>query len=403
MILWLAPMDGITDLPYRTIVKKIFDTYNTDHELRLWTEFMNTDGYMTNPAKLVKHLVHHDQEIPLYAQIYGWNPDTLIKTAQDIEKKYPSFAGIELNIGCPSPKVMACGWGSGMMQDKKKCLETIKNISTTINMPFSIKVRTWLNQEDKRERFNTLTQAGQYCHTITVHGRTFNQWHSNTVDRDFIYDLKKELGDTCKIIGNGGITSYEDALERYNAATLQRFNDWINKAITLDWIMTAQAAIGNPWVFVDHTPTLQERYDTIIEHLQLSIAYEIWFQNTLSQYPDNPKDEILKSNKKILHYKKKIEDDDNRVLTQNKTTLHNYQIPFPTIQELESIAKTIDKNNTTPYRAIMEFRKYLFNYIKGIPGSKECKQEIAKTQNYQELYQLLQKFFQKVENTTTLK
>jgi len=85
-------MDGITDLPYRTIVKKIFDTYNTDHELRLWTEFMNTDGYMTHPAKLVRHLIHHEQEIPLYAQIYGGNPDTLIKTAQDIENKYPSFA-----------------------------------------------------------------------------------------------------------------------------------------------------------------------------------------------------------------------------------------------------------------------------------------------------------------------
>lgn len=102
-------MDGITDLPYRTIVKKIFDRYNIDHELRLWTEFMNADGYMTHPARLVKHLIHHNQEIPLYAQIYGGNEDTLIKTAQDIERKYPSFAGIELNIGCPSPKVMACG------------------------------------------------------------------------------------------------------------------------------------------------------------------------------------------------------------------------------------------------------------------------------------------------------
>ena len=379
-------MDGITDLPYRTIVKKIFDTYNTDHELRLWTEFMNTDGYMTHPAKLIKHLIHHEQEIPLFAQIYGWNPDTLIKTAQDIEQKYPSFAGVELNIGCPSPKVMACGWGSGMMKDKKQCLETIKNISKTINMPFSIKVRTWLHEEDKKERFNTLIQAGQYCHTITVHGRTFNQWHSNTVDRDFIYNLKKELSNSCKVIGNGGIKSYEDAWEK----------KW-----NLDGIMTAQAAIGNPWVFVDYTPTLQERYDTIIEHLQLSIAYEVRFQKTLNQYPDNPKDEILKSNKQILHYKKKIEDDDNRVLTQNKTALHNYQIPFPTIQELESLAQTIDVNDTNPYRAIMEFRKYLFNYIKGIPWSKECKQQIAKIQNYQELYQLMTNFFQKAQITST--
>ncbi len=64
-------MDGITDLPYRTIVKRIFDIYNTDHKLRVWTEFMNTDGYMTHPAKLIKHLIHHEQEIALIAQIYG--------------------------------------------------------------------------------------------------------------------------------------------------------------------------------------------------------------------------------------------------------------------------------------------------------------------------------------------
>jgi len=91
-------MDGITDLPYRCIVKKVFDKYNIDHELWLWTEFMNADGYMTHPARLIKHLICTDFDTPLFAQIYGGNEDTLIKTAQDIERKYPYFTGIELNI-----------------------------------------------------------------------------------------------------------------------------------------------------------------------------------------------------------------------------------------------------------------------------------------------------------------
>lgn len=379
MILWLAPMDGITDLPYRTIVKKIFDTYNTDHELRLRTEFMNSNGYMTNPAKLIKHLIHHNQEVPLYAQIYGGNPDTLIKTAQDIERKYPSFAWIELNIGCPSPKVMACGWWSGMMRDKKQCLEIIKNLSESISMPFSIKVRTGLNQDDKEEQFAMLLQAAQYCHTISIHGRTFNQWHSNDVDRDFIYRLKKEVGSSCKIIGNGGIISYKDAEDK----------QWI-----LDWIMIAQAAIGNPRIFIDHEPTLQERYDTIIEHLQLSIAYEIWFNSILEQYPHNPKDPILQNNRSILHYKKKIDDDDTFVTTQQQTQLHEYKIPFPTLQNIQTIANGIHRDDTTPYRSIVEFRKYLFNYIKWIPWSKECKQQIATTKTYPELHTLMKEFFE---------
>ena len=339
---------------------------------------MNTDGYRTHPARLVKHLIHHEQETALYAQIYGWNPDTLIKTAQDIEKKYPSFAGIELNIWCPSPKVMACWWWSGMMKDKKKCLDIIKGISTAISAPFSIKVRTGLNQEDKQEQFEMLVQAAQYCHTITVHGRTFQQWHSNIVDRDFIYRLKKEVWAQCKIIGNGGIFSYQDAVEKQQ---------------NLDGIMTAQAAIGDPRVFVDHQPSLSERYNIIIEHLNLSIAYEIWFKKILELYPDNPSDQILLANKNALHYKKKIEDDDTLITTQTQTQIHNYILPFPKLEDIQKIANTIDSKDENPYRAIIEFRKYLFNYIKGIPGSKECKQQIATTKNYSELYTIITEFF----------
>ncbi len=346
---------------------------------------MNTDGYMTHPAKLVKHLIHHEQEIPLFAQIYGWNPDTLIKTAQDIERKYPSFAGVELNIGCPSPKVMACGWWSGMMKDKKQCLQIIRDISQSISIPFSIKVRTWLNDQDKEEQFAMLVAAAPYCHTITVHGRTFNQWHSNIVDREFIYRLKKEVWNGCKIIGNGGIVSYED---------------WIEKNQILDGVMTAQAAIGNPRVFVNHVPTLQERYNIIIEHLKLAIAYEIRFNQILEQYPNNPTDPVLQSNKLVLHYKKKIDDDDTLVHTQKETQIHDYKLPFPKLQDIQNIADTIQSDNKHPYRSIIEFRKYLFNYIKGIPGSKECKQEIAKTQNYQELYTLLEDFFRTAQSTS---
>ena len=157
--------------------------------------------------------------------------------------------------------------------------------------------------------------------------------------------------------------------------------------------MTAQAAIGNPRVFVNHTPTLQERYNIIIEHLKLAIAYEIRFNQTLEQYPNDPTDPILQSNKLVLHYKKKIDDDDTLVHTKKETQIHNYKLPFPQLQDIQSIANTIQPDNTHPYRSIIEFRKYLFNYIKGITGSKKCKQEIAKTQNYQELYTLMTDFF----------
>ena len=397
-------MDSITDLPYRTIVKKIFDQYNTKDELRLWTEFMNTDGYMTSPSRMIKHLIHHDQEIPLYAQIYGGNIDTLIKTAQDIEHKYPTFAGIELNIWFPSPKVSACGGGSRMMKDKTKCLDMIRQISESISMPFSIKVRAWLDDADKEAQSAMLIQAARYCHTMSIHGRTISQWHSGEVDREFIYTIKQAVWSTCKIIGNGGIHSYQDAKQKVVLLS----PSWQGGGTTdssgvgglggkdfpsLDGIMIAQSAIGNPRVFVDHEPTLHERYDIIIEHLKLSIAYELYVKETLEKYPENDKDPILQQNRQALHYKKKIEDDDSIISSTLKTQMHDYVFPFPSYALLEKTMQTIQTDDITPYRSCLEFRKYLFNYIKGIPGSKECKQQIAMTTNYNELYNLITQFF----------
>lgn len=92
-------MDGVTDFPFRSLVQDIFEKYKKpDQELWSWTEFMSADGYMINPSRLIKHLITNPDEKNLIAQIYGGNIDTLTKTAQDIEHKYPSFAGIELNI-----------------------------------------------------------------------------------------------------------------------------------------------------------------------------------------------------------------------------------------------------------------------------------------------------------------
>jgi tRNA-dihydrouridine synthase len=106
----------------------------------LWTEFMSADGYYHNPPGVVKHLLKTDYDHETIAQIFGGNTDTLLHCAQDIDKKY-DFAGIELNMGCPSPKIMKCAAGSGMLRDKKKTLDIVKMISSSISTPFSLKVR----------------------------------------------------------------------------------------------------------------------------------------------------------------------------------------------------------------------------------------------------------------------
>ncbi len=334
---------------------------------------MNADGYMINPPRLVRHIVLNDAETKLIAQIYGWNEDTLVKTAIDIERKYPQYMGIELNIGCPSPKVMACGAWSGMLRDKKNCLGIIKSISEAINMPFSIKTRAWLNPDDKVEQFDFLVEAAQYCHAVGIHWRTYGQWHSGFVDREMIAAVKQKVGDNCKILGNGWIKTYQEHIE-------------ITAKYSLDGIMSAQAAIANPRLFVDYQPTTKDRYEIILRHMKLLAAFEIYFN-------DNVGPEY--SNKQIIINRRKHADsnDDTKGNDLEPIDFHDYLFPMPTLVQLEEIANSFPVEELVGLRSCIEFRKYLFNYVKGIPGSKEFKNEVAQIRDYPTLFEAVDRFF----------
>ena len=101
-----------------------------------------------------------------------------------------------------------------MMKEKDKTVATIKAISESIDLPFSIKTRIGLTPDDRPAQKEFLMAAAPYCQAISIHGRTYKQGHSGDVDRDFIYDIKTSLGESCLVIGNGGITSYEDGLQK---------------------------------------------------------------------------------------------------------------------------------------------------------------------------------------------
>jgi len=368
-------MDGITDCIYRTITKEVFDKYtiNPEHKLRTWTEFMNADGYMINPQRLVQHLVYNDSETNVIAQIYGWNEDTLVKTAIDIQRKYPGFAGIELNIWCPSPKVMACGAGSGMLRDKKNCLSIIKSISESIDMPFSIKTRAGLTNDDKEDQFEFLLEASKYCYLVGIHGRVFKQGHSWDVDRDMIGRVKKAVGDDCLIIWNWGVKTYEDHLiltEKYK----------------IDGIMSGQAAIANPRLFVDHEPTAQDRYEIIVRHMKLLAAYEIYFNANI--WP-------LFSTKQLVINRRRHADsnEDTKWKALEDIDFHDYFFPMPSLVELEWIADNLDKYNLGELRSCVEFRKYLFNYVKWLKGSKELKVKVAQIRDYPSLFEAIDGYF----------
>ncbi|AHB41451.1 dihydrouridine synthase TIM-barrel protein nifR3 [candidate division SR1 bacterium RAAC1_SR1_1] len=310
-IIGFAPMDGFTDAACRSIAQDIRNEYGdkNQYDFFLWTEFMTADGFVRNREGVIHHLETTPNQKNLIAQIFGGNEETLLQTAKTLDKEYKNrFVGIELNMGCPANNVMKSGGGAELIKDKKRSLEIIKNIRKAIDMPFSIKTRTGINEQDKLNQMEFLLQASPYVDMITIHARTTAQGYGPNPDRNFIYQLKEQLPNQ-KIIGNGGITNYEDI-------ETMRGN--------LDGVMIGQAAIGNPWIFTPHHPTSQEKLTTILKHI-----------------------ELIKN--------------------------------FSTEENLA--------------RSLMEFRKHLYSYVKGIPGSKEFKTTCNSLKDYHLLVDHITNFF----------
>lgn len=337
-------MDGITDLAYRIITKQLFQKHgHPDDTLMLWTEFMSAEWYMHNPSWVVKHLLVSDYDSQTIAQIFGGNDEALVQTALDIEKKY-KFWGVELNMGCPSPKIMKCNAWVGMLKDKKNSLKILKKMSASLTVPFSLKTRIWLSQEDRDEQFDFLVESSKHVWMIGLHGRTYKQWHSGEVDWEYIRKLKKACPNIL-VIWNGWVKTYEDAL---------------SKSHGLDGVMIAQAAIWDPWVLMPHSPTLQERYALILYHLSLAVACDIWYQNSILDYD------------------------------------HAVGLLQPTFSQLSDLQKNIESapSEFNHSFAPVEFRKYLFRYVHGIDWSKAFKKQVPPAKTYAQLRTIITEFFE---------
>lgn len=352
MIIGLAPMDGFTDYAFRQITKEVFQKYGEKkkYEFMLRTEFMNANGYLINPVGVVKHLLSNKEQAPLIAQIFGNEKKSLVEWFVEIEKKYANyFQWLELNLWCPAKTVIQNGWGSAMLKDRKQVLEILKDIRKQTNLPLSIKTRTGITDDDKIQQKDFLIQASKICSMITIHGRTVKQVYSGDADWEFMYDIKKNIEtlkdgrmETCKVLWNGWITSYEEIEEK----------KW-----NLDGILIGQAAIGNPRIFTPHTPSTQELKETILRHLDLMVASELFFQQQAEKFTGT--------------------------------------LIMPTQKELDEIISTLPQlsaKSSHLQSIVVAFRKHLFQYIKWITWSKEWKRTISVIKDYEELVNEIEKF-----------
>ncbi|MDY0015702.1 MAG: tRNA dihydrouridine synthase DusB [Bacteroidales bacterium] len=258
--LFLAPMDDISDFPFRSICKEL----GTDITI---SEFVASDALIRNVEKTKRKMLFSEKDRPFGIQIFGNNKENMCNAAKIVETYQPDF--IDINWGCPAKKVAGKGSGSGMLQNIPLLIDITKAIVTSVKLPVTVKTRIGYNDENKNivELSERLQDVG--VQAISIHGRTKIQMFKGEADWSLIGKVKANPKIQIPIIGNGDIISAEKALSMKNT-------------YHVDGIMIGRASIGNPWIFkacrksldnqTDYTePSISERIDTCKKHFLLSI------------------------------------------------------------------------------------------------------------------------------------
>ena len=253
----LAPMAGVTDLPFRIVVEK----FNPG---LVCTEMVSSKAIFFGDEKTKKLLKTEGEKRPISMQIFGSDPETMGFAANYVS----DLADIvDINMGCPAPKVVKNGDGSKLLLDLKKAEKIIKSVVDNSKKPVTLKIRKgW---DSKHIVACKIAQIAEKCgvSAIIVHGRTREEYYSGDVDLDIIKQVKKSV--KIPVIGNGNIVDEESA-------------KFMFEYTGVDGIMIGRAAIGNPWIFEQikyyfetgnkkEKPSNKEKYKILKEHIDMSI------------------------------------------------------------------------------------------------------------------------------------
>jgi nifR3 family TIM-barrel protein len=259
----LAPLEDITDLPFRLICKQ----QGAD---LMYTEFISSEGLIRDAHKSVVKLELVEEERPMGIQIFGHDTDSMIRATEIAEQAKPDL--IDINFGCPVRKVTGKGAGAAMLKDVPKMIEITTAVVKATSLPVTVKTRLGWDESSK----NIVEVAEQLQDTgitaLTIHGRTRAQLYRGTADWTLIGEVKNNPRMHIPIIGNGDVTGPEVAMDFRN-----------NYGV--DGLMIGRAAIGYPWIFreirqyfrdgtLHPAPSVVERFEVARQHLLHSVEYK---------------------------------------------------------------------------------------------------------------------------------
>lgn len=253
----LAPMAGITDLAFRRITKEFGLSL-------VYTEMVSAKALYYQDEKTKKLLDMKEEKRPIGIQIFGSEPEIMGIVAKDLNKKCEI---LDINMGCPAPKVVKNGDGSKLLLNLKLVEQIITQVVKNTTIPVSIKIRKgWDEKNIVATQIAQIAQSAGAA-SITIHGRTREEFYTGKVDLEIIKKVKESV--TIPVIGNGDIISPQTAKQMIECTGV-------------DGIMIGRAALGNPWIFsqiiaylkdgtILEEPTNKEKLKIILNHIQLVI------------------------------------------------------------------------------------------------------------------------------------
>ena len=358
----LAPMAGITDMPFRRLMKRMGAGC-------VISEFVSSHMVAYKNPRKERYLAFHEEERPVGIQLFGGEEEVLVEAAKIIEARGVDF--LDLNLGCPVPKVTKKGGGSAWLCNPVELGKLLVKLVDALSIPVTIKIRTgWdHSQINAQEIIRIAYESG--VHWVAVHGRTRAQGYSGLAD----WDLMRELGQGAPLplIGNGDIISGPLA-----AARLEQSG--------LDGVMIGRGALKNPWIF----------QEAVEAHRQLS------------EWKKEQKDDFVQQTLKLHRLPSAGDVPEGKNYYQKKVKKLQ-PVPVNFVADWVKIradrdAKSLIETHlellfeTYPeVRAHLAFRKFLAWYSAGYPGSHQFRKAIFTTQDFKEVKERALNFFESVK------
>ena len=258
----LAPMAGVTDRAFRALASGM------GAELTV-SEMISAKAIWYKDKKTATLSEFSPEEEPFAIQLFGSEPEIMAHAAAELEGRYPTLAAIDINMGCPMPKITGNGEGSSLMRSPELAGRIVKAVNDAVKLPVTVKMRTGWDENSLNAPYLAQVCEANGASLICVHGRTRKQLYSPPIDRATIALVKRSV--KVPVVANGGIYTSDDAITMLEETGC-------------DGLAIGQGAMGNPWIFkqitealegrMGYQPDISERGETALRHLELLLKYK---------------------------------------------------------------------------------------------------------------------------------